>query len=405
VTTERSPTAGSLPGGLVGGDAGRLAEIEPPGELGGSAVYLHVPFCRRRCDFCAFSVVTGRRELMGDYVAACRTELGRAVAAGLGPAATVYVGGGTPSQLPVDLLLELLAAVPRHPGAEVTVEANPEDLDEALLAAYRAGGVTRLSVGVQSTVPAVLGGLGRRAPQRPVAEVLAMVAAAGFPSWNVDLIIGGAGESDADWVATLDGLLGLTPPPPHVSAYCLTVEKGTVLAADPSRHPDDDAQARRYLAADRLLTDAGYRWEEISSWARPGHECRHHWRYWSGGDYLGVGCAAHSHCDGHRWWNIWSAERYVRAVASGRDPAAGHEHLTARQRAFERLALALRTRLGVPSTAFAGLEELGGFVTVDGDRAVLTPEGRLVANELAGRLVVPEPTAPVEDGRSVILPA
>lgn len=349
---------------------------------------------------------------MASYVEACVAELERAVADdGLAPASSVYVGGGTPSRLPVELLLRLIDAVPRQAGAEVTVEANPEDLDEDRLHAYRGGGVTRLSVGVQSTSGAVLDGLGRPRPLRPVSDILATVGAAGFPTWNVDLLLGGAAESDADWVRSLDDVLSLDVPPPHVSAYCLTVERGTPLARDPARYPDDDVQAARYLYADRVLGGAGYRWEEISSWAQPGHECRHHWRYWSGGDYLGVGSAAHSHADGHRWWNIRSPLRYLRAVGAGRSPVAGGEVLSAAERSFERLALALRTRRGVPADAFADLDGLAGLVEVEAGRAVLTPAGRLLANDVASRLVVADgggpglPSAPVGPMRSIILPA
>ena len=151
------------------------------------------------------------------------------------------------------------------------------------------------------------------------------MAAAGFATWNLDLIFGAASESDGDWAATLDRVLGLASPPPHISAYGLTVEPGTPLAKDATRHPDEDAQARRYEQTEQVLAAAGYAWEEISNWARPGHECRHNHLYWDQGDYVGVGSAAHSHRDGVRWWNVRTPDRYLDAVEAGRSPEAGRE--------------------------------------------------------------------------------
>lgn len=370
--------------------AGGTGAAPPATGAGGTGVYVHVPFCRSRCDYCAFATYTDRDHLMASYVDACRRELRRAEEEGWPPATSVFLGGGTPSRLPDDLLAALLSAVPRAPGAEVTVECNPEDATPARLASMRSAGVTRVSVGVQSTAPAVLAGLGRRHTPGVVADALAAVGAAGLASWNVDLIIGGAGESDADWERSLQEILSLDRPPPHLSAYCLTVEPGTPLAADPARHPDDDVQARRYLRADALLAGAGYRWEEISNWARPGHGCRHNQLYWAGGDYRGIGSAAHSHRAGRRWWNVRTPDRYVALVAAGRPPVAGDERLDDRQRAFERLSLALRTSRGVPADALPDDDPaLDGLVHRVGDRVVLTPRGRLLANEVTTRLLVP----------------
>lgn len=362
--------------------AARTALGEDGHELG---VYVHVPFCRERCDYCAFATYTDRDHLMARYVDACVTELGRAREAGtLAAATSVFVGGGTPSRLPADELCRLLAAVPVAEGAEVTVECNPEDASAALFAAWRAAGVTRVSVGVQAATPHVLAALGRR--HRPAAadRALALVREAGFASHNVDLIFGAVAETDADWAGTLDHVLAVGPP--HVSAYALTVEPGTPLARDVDRHPDDDVQARRYRTADRVLADAGYRWEEISNWARPGHECRHNRLYWRQGSYLGVGSSAHSHRAGRRWWNVRTPDRYVAAVEAGGSVVAGEEVLTPAQRAFERLALRLRTPEGVPASALPPAPELDGLVVWRDGRAVLTVRGRLLANAVTAYL-------------------
>jgi oxygen-independent coproporphyrinogen-3 oxidase len=351
-------------------------------------VYLHIPFCARRCDYCAFATWTDRHHLVDAYLAACRRDVESAVAAGMPPATSVFVGGGTPSLVPAPALVEVLAGVPLAPGAEVTVECNPDTVTPELLAAYRAGGVTRISLGVQSMVPHVLAALGRTHDPANVERAVELVREIGFDSFNLDLIYGAVGESPGDWRRTLDAALALEPP--HISAYALTVEPGTPLAADAARHPDDDVQADAYLVADEVLTAAGLGWYEVSNWARPGHECRHNRLYWAQGDYLGFGCAAHSHRSGRRWWNVRTPERYIAAVEAGRSPEAAGEDLDAATRAEEGLQLALRTSDGVPAAALPA-EELAaaGLLRIDGDRAVLTPTGRLLANEVAVRLRVP----------------
>jgi putative oxygen-independent coproporphyrinogen III oxidase len=312
------------------------------------------------------------------------------VAAGLPAASTVFVGGGTPSLLPPAQLGAVLAEVPRQAGAEVTVECNPETVTAERLAGYAAAGVTRISLGVQSLVPSVLASLGREHDPADVGRAVAAVRAVGFESWNLDLIYGAAGETADDWRRTLDGVLALGPP--HVSAYALTVEPGTPLADDPARAPDDDVQAEAYLAAEEALSGAGLGNYEISNWARPGHECRHNLLYWSAGEYRGFGCAAHSHVAGRRWWNVRTPERYVAAVREGRPTEAAGEELAPAERRLEALQLSLRTRAGVPAAALAADDraDLDGLVVPDGDRLVLSVQGRLLANEVAVRLRVPD---------------
>ena len=326
---------------------------------------------------------------MARYVEACLLEMGRAYEDGLADATTVFVGGGTPSRLPPRLLARLVAGVRRVAGAEVTVECNPESTTSELLAALRDAGVTRISLGVQSLRSHVLSGLGRVQEPGSVERAVALVGAAGFASFSVDLVYGGAGETDEDWSATLDGVLALDPSPPHVSAYALTVEPGTPLARDASRHPDDDVQADRYLAADERLADAGLAWYEISNFSRPGHECRHNMACWHQEDYRGFGCAAHSHSAGTRSWNVRSLERYVEVVEQGGRPLGGEEVLGPERRAFERLELALRTRDGVPAAALPDDDALRALVDRRNGRAVLTTRCRLLANEVALRLHLP----------------
>ena len=346
-------------------------------------VYLHVPFCAHRCDYCAFATWTDRGHLVDRYLRACREDVERAVREGMPEATSVFVGGGTPSLVPAEGLLSVLAAVPTARDAEVTVECNPDTVTPELLDSYRRGGVNRLSFGVQSMVPHVLRGLGRTHDPVNVRRSVEAAHQAGFTNWNVDLIYGGAGESPADWRTTLEETLALEPP--HVSAYALTVEPGTGLADDPSRWPDDDDQADRYLLATELLGAAGLEWYEISNWSRPGRRCRHNLLYWQGGEYLGFGCAAHSHLDGRRWWNVRTPERYLASIERGGSAEAAGERLPADERRLERLQLAVRTAEGVPPEALP-VDELEGLVEVEEGRAVLTVRGRLLANEVALRL-------------------
>ncbi len=355
-------------------------------------VYLHIPFCARRCDYCAFATWTDRHHLMADYAAALRADIDAAVVDEMPPATTVFFGGGTPSLLPADLLVGVLDRIPRAEGAEVTVECNPETVTSELLAAYRGAGVNRISLGVQSLVPHVLAALGRQHDGESVARAVALVNAAGFTTFNLDLIFGAVGESLDDWRRTLDGVLAFDPP--HVSVYALTVEPGTPLARDPACFPDDDDQADKYLLADDLLNAAGLSNYEISNWARPdtssrGHECRHNLLYWRQGDYRGFGCAAHSHVRGRRWWNVRTPERYIAAITSSASPIAGEEHLDDDARERERLVLSLRTRDGVPAHTVP--DNLDDLVETDaaGTRVILTRRGRLVANEVALRLQSP----------------
>jgi putative oxygen-independent coproporphyrinogen III oxidase len=359
-------------------------------------VYVHVPFCSSRCDYCAFATFVDRDHLMDRYAAACVAEIRGAVAGEGQPVATsIFFGGGTPSRLPAELLVSILDAIPRTGDAEVTAECNPEDASPKRLAAWHGAGVNRVSFGVQSMVPHVLVGLGRHHDPGSVARAVSAAGEAGFGSISVDVIFGGAGETDDDWSDTLAGVLALEPRPTHVSAYALTVEPGTPLAGDRARHPDDDVLAARYEMADATLEAAGYRWYEVSNWALPGHECRHNQLYWRQGDYRGIGCAAHSHRAGRRWWNVRTPERYIESVQASEDATAARgalssaEELSEEQRLFEGLALALRTSEGVPASVVPDDLFNAGLVEHRDDRAVLTLRGRLLANEVTVRLAVP----------------
>ena len=349
-------------------------------------VYVHVPFCRHRCDYCAFATFTDRDHLMVRYVEAVRTDIRRARESGMAPADTVFFGGGTPTRLAAELLVSILDEIPRATDAEVTVECNPDDVSEEMFRVFVDHGVNRVSFGVQSMQTHVLASLGRTHDPDNVRRGVDAARRAGLANFNLDVIYGASGETVTDWERTVRDVVALAPP--HVSAYGLTVEAGTPLAERPAEHPDDDRQAEMYEVADDLLASSGLLNYEVSNWARPGHESRHNRMYWDQGDYRGFGSAAHSHEAGRRWWNVRTPERYVEAVEAGRLPQSAEEILDADTRRIEGLQLALRTRDGVSTAAFSpeDLRLLDDMVTVVGEQVVLTRRGRLMANEVSLRL-------------------
>ncbi|HUY05676.1 MAG TPA: radical SAM family heme chaperone HemW [Acidimicrobiales bacterium] len=354
----------------------------------GFGLYVHIPFCSTRCDYCAFATWTGREELVERYVDALCLEIDRAKERGRWRSPdTVFFGGGTPSLLSVEQVARVLDRVVPGASTEISLECNPESTDADFLAGIAGLGVNRISLGVQSTKPHVLKGLGRTYQEGSISRVLDAIARAEISNYNVDLVFGGAGESAEDFAEGLLEVLDFSPSPAHISAYALTVESGTPLSRSPDRHPDDDVLAERYESAEAILGAHGFHWYEISNWAKPGAECRHNLSCWLGGDYLGIGCAAHSHLSGERSANVFSVDRYVEAIFSSGEAIARSEFLDSSGRAAELAALLLRTRLGVPRGLVDESLVDDGLMERDGERATLTVRGRLLANEVAIRLL------------------
>ena len=345
-------------------------------------VYCHVPFCTDRCDYCAFATWTDREHLIETYMSSCRRQA-RDLATGMPPVTSVFFGGGTPNLAPARAIGAVLDELPLAPGAEVTVECNPDLVTSAQMTAFADMGVNRVSLGVQSMSKRVLDALGRRHDADMVVAAVESVRQAGIGEINMDLIFGAVSETLDDWEHTLCETLAIRPD--HLSVYGLTVEPGTPLAADERRHPDDDDMADKYLLADNVLARSGYENYEISNWALPGTRCAHNQLYWRQGDYAGLGCAAHSHRDGRRFWSVRTPERFVEAVESGSSTEAGSERLDADARHTELLQLAVRTSDGVP--AFEVPDDVMHLMTPAAKgRLRLTVEGRLLANEVAIRL-------------------
>ena len=419
------PVGEPLPG--VGELPAQVAAPAPDGSARPFSVYLHVPYCRVRCGYCDFNTYTnlamGPGASVGDYVDTLERELHLARAAmdraGLParPAQTVFVGGGTPTMLVPGDLVRMVGIVGEvfglADGAEVTTEANPETVDEAYLAALAQGGITRVSFGMQSAVPHVLATLERTHRPERVPQVVGWARRAGLLT-SLDLIYGTPGESLDDWHCSLEAAVGTGPD--HLSAYALVIEEGTRMWGRVRRGelpmPSDDDEAAKYEMADAVLAGAGYRWYEISNWARPGAECRHNEAYWRDWDWYGAGPGAHSHLGDVRMWDVKHPVAWAGRVAAGRLPVAGHEVVDTGARELERVMLGIRMREGLELARLVRIGRDGAEPTMsDGTprrlvpvvsrlvddgllddaapagRAVLTLRGRLMADHVTRELV------------------
>lgn len=322
-------------------------------------LYIHIPFCIRKCLYCDFPSVAGAAESYEAYTAAlCREIAGRGGVLSSCGVDTVYIGGGTPTALPAALLakvgdsLKSRAAV--LPGAEFTVEANPGTLDAEKLAVLLDMGANRLSIGVQSFDDAVLTAIGRAHTAAQAENAVAAARAAGFGNVSVDLMYGLPGQSADSFRAGLEAAVCL--PVEHISAYGLKVEEGTPFAALRAASrldlPDEDEEEAMYELAVGLLPARGFHRYEISNFARPGAECRHNLRYWRCEPYIGAGAAAHSFVGGERLANIAAVGEYIRLMAEGGDAVSSRECSAPEAAMAEYVFLGLRTAAGVSFAAF-----------------------------------------------------
>ncbi|KAA1378437.1 radical SAM family heme chaperone HemW [Aeromicrobium fastidiosum] len=369
-------------------------------------VYVHVPFCSVRCGYCDFNTYTadelGEGATRASYADTAIAEIVRsAPGAGGRSAETVFFGGGTPTQLPADDLVRMLAAIDDTiglaDGVEVTTEANPDSVTPESLATLRRGGFNRISFGVQSAVPHVLATLERTHDPANVPQAVRWAREAGFEQVSVDLIYGTPGESMDDWRTSLEQAVALGPD--HVSAYALIVEQGTAFARKVRRGevvmPDDDETADKYLLADELLTGAGLGWYELSNWARDAAaQCRHNVLYWHSDDWFGIGPGAHSHLAGERWWNVKHPAAYAQRLAAGESPRHDGETIDAPTARTERIMLETRLRSGLALSALgpgarSEVAELvdSALVTIVDEHLVLTLTGRLLADAVVRKFI------------------
>ena len=334
------------------------------------SIYLHIPFCSVRCSYCAFNTYTDLAHLMGDYVDALCRELDYAGrAAPPRPAHTVYFGGGTPSLLSpahfAQIMRQLHESFDLARDAEISLEANPDDLSLDYLRQLRALGFNRISIGMQSANARILQLFERQHDVKTVGEAVRNARQAGFDNLNLDVIFGSPYETLADWRETVSAVLDYAPD--HISMYGLELKGGTALRQQVDDgllpRPDDDDFADMYEYAAEALAGRGYAQYEISNWCRPGAECRHNLQYWRNLDYIGLGAGAHGFANGARYSTITAPARYIAALADAQTcqrpfpltPAvAKHAQVTPADDLYETLMMSLRlTREGICRASFA----------------------------------------------------
>ncbi|HRO31127.1 MULTISPECIES: radical SAM family heme chaperone HemW [Micrococcaceae] len=397
-----APDDGRLPAHV----ARRVREAESAGAPRTFSLYVHVPFCEVRCGYCDFNTYTaedlGPGASRSSYAGTVTGEFDFAagvLAASDVPARqleTVFFGGGTPTLLPAADLVGILGRAREvfglAPGAEVTTEANPDSVTARSLAELAAGGFTRVSFGMQSAVPHVLATLDRTHRPENVPAAVGWARDAGLEV-SLDLIYGTPGESLEDWRTTVEAALALRPD--HVSAYSLIVEEGTKFGSSVKRgvqaDVDPDDQADKYLLAERLLAEAGYRWYEISNWALDPldegiHRARHNMAYWRDQDWWGAGPGAHSHLAGVRFWNAKHPAAYAQRLATGVSPSVGREEPDAEARFLERVMLGVRLSEGLETSVLDVAPD--GGAQARGEIAAMIAEGLLDGRAaLAGRII------------------
>jgi oxygen-independent coproporphyrinogen III oxidase len=370
-------------------------------------LYVHIPFCRQRCDFCAFYLELYRERAAAQFLRALREEIrlqteqeairGR-------PFQSIYFGGGTPTALQVGHLVGILSDIRRHisltPDCEITVEAHPATVTQADLSQLIEAGVNRISFGAESMQDEELVRLGRPGLARETVAAVAFAREAGYANINLDLMYGLPRQTVESWRQTLDQCLELTPT--HLSCYALTVEEGTRLAHD-IRHrrcpePDDSMQIALDREAQRLLGQAGYQQYEISNYARPGFACRHNLLYWTHGDYLGLGPSAQSFVQGIRFGNVANLTAYRTALARQRLPIQDRTILTKAEELRDAVIFGLRLVRGIPTQElrthavnYGHVQTLEALrerhlIEEDGERSRLSAQGRLHADSIAEKL-------------------
>ena len=380
------------------------------------SLYLHIPFCAHRCSYCDFNTYTRRGDLKRPYAAALAAEIAQVGRHRKRPCHTVFFGGGTPSLMAPGLLATILEAAATHfdvaSHAEITMEANPGTVDEGYLTAVRALGVNRLSFGVQSVVASELALLERQHNFEDVVAAVTAARRAGFDDINLDLIYGVPGQTLASWQRSVGAVLDLQPT--HLSLYCLTIEPGTPmqrwLTNGRFAPPDPDLAADQYEWAGEALAACGFEQYEISNWALPGRACRHNLTYWRNGEYLGLGAGAHGHAAGYRYEVVKQPRVYLRRMSQPtHEPfplsaAVADAHLVTQQEAMTDVIItqlrllregldlvAFARRFGQSLDAATGgmVQQLvdWGLVRVQGERLLLTQDGRFVSNQVFVRLM------------------
>jgi oxygen-independent coproporphyrinogen-3 oxidase len=366
------------------------------------SLYVHVPYCSKRCGYCDFNTYTPSELDREDQIegwlnsAVKEIELARRVLKEELTIDTIFFGGGTPSLLDSNTVDNFIQSVKSNfklkPGLEITIEANPDSITEEKSQRWLNSGINRVSIGMQSSTKEVLKKLDRTHNPDNVSHSVDILKKSGFDNFSLDLIYGTPGESLNDWENSLKDAIALNPP--HISAYSLVIEPGTKMGAQLNRgeisQVNDDEAADKYQLADEMLNKNNYSWYEISNWAKKDKECKHNLNYWLGNNWWGIGPGAHSHVNGVRWWNHKLPKVWRELLEKQNSPALAREVLSEDQIRSEQIMLLsrLRTGLGNQELDENRIENLiaNQLATLDTNKIVLTLKGRLLADEVFRQL-------------------
>jgi putative oxygen-independent coproporphyrinogen III oxidase len=385
----------ALPDGDPAPSDGRLPNI---GNLKNKpfSLYVHVPYCSKRCGYCDFNTYTpselDRDDQIDSWLQSAKKEtvFARKILGEELTVDTIFFGGGTPSLLEANVISEFINNVSNNfslkKDLEITLEANPDTISQSKAEDWRKAGINRISIGMQSSAKNVLQVLDRTHKPENVLSSVKILKNAGFDNFSLDLIYGTPGESLEDWSNTLEDAIAINPP--HISAYSLVIEPGTKMGSQLSRGEikavsDDDA-ADKYQLAEKMLTDNGYSWYEISNWSKENKECQHNLNYWKGNNWWGIGPGAHSHVNGVRWWNQKLPKKWRESLDQDKSPALARENLTSEQIRNEEVMLLSRLKTGINKVDFdqKNVERLiqDKLIYEVSGKLELTLEGRLLAD-------------------------
>jgi len=366
-----------------------------------TTLYIHIPFCYKKCFYCSFVVFVGGTRKVNFYLQCLQKE---AHCQKKKRIQSIYIGGGTPSFLKEDELEKLFQIIQKSfifdSDIECTLEANPEMLNVSKLKLFKKHGVNRLSLGIQSLNDQFLAVLGRNHNRNMALKVFNDIRKVGFENVNVDLMYGFPGQSSAELKKDVRGIARLGSE--HVSLYALTIEKNSRFYTKKISLPDPEIQSQQYGIVCDLLGNNGFKQYEISNFAKPGFESFHNLNYWRGGNYIGLGVGAHSHHNGRRSWNVSRLSEYFSRIQSNRSPREGQERLTKSQRYIETLLFGLRINEGVDMSKLQkefkwSLDPKrkkiiqsfveNGFLVSEKNRLQTTVKGRIVLDELCSRII------------------
>ena len=362
------------------------------------SIYIHVPYCKKRCGYCDFNTYTPNEldsnNQISNWVNSVGQELelaGKVLGKRL-IVDTIFFGGGTPSLLDKDELVNIFNGIKNNfeleKNVEVTLEANPDDVCDEKLSTWLETGINRFSVGMQSSNKKVLQILDRTHELENIEKSVTLFNKYGINNYSFDLIYGTPGETLKEWQESLENVLNLNPA--HISAYSLVIEPGTKMGQDLKSGKiepvNDDLSADKYLLADELFEKNNFQWYEISNWSKSGFESRHNLNYWKNNNWWGFGPGAHSHVEGIRWWNLKLPSQWQKRLEEKNSPAKAREVLTPEQKMSEELMLSLRLKSGLKSNYFTA-NELNpllenNLINLIEDKIVLTKKGRLLADQV-----------------------